>query len=90
VLKASAARRVSHGPGCAPRHHPVCRLAEPDQTRSHQRIGGKSASRRIDIYRFIEAERLAKDELLMCERRMELRDVYLTLPDARLLTRQLR
>ena len=51
---------------------PLGRLADADEAGGHHRVGGQRAARRVDVDVVAEAERLAQDQLLVGERRVQL------------------
>ena len=61
------------------------RLADADQAGGHHRVAGQRAARRVDVDVVAEAERLAQDQLLVAERRVQLGHVDAAAADAGLL-----
>ena len=72
-----------HGPDVAWRQHPAGvavadaggGLADADEPGGHDRIGGERAARRVHDHVVGEAQRVAQDQLLVRERRVQLGDV---------------
>src|SRR5690242_20178799 len=90
LLQTRTRGRVRDGALAGAVGDPRRRLAEPRQARHHHRVRREGAARWVHVHVVAEPERLAEDQLLVSERRVQLGEIDSTLADASLLARELR
>src|SRR5258708_14455787 len=84
LLQARAGRGVAECPVRAAVVDPGSGLTEPDQAGGHHRIGRQRPARRVDPYLVGGVQRLAQDQFLVAELRVQFR--HLDVPGSRLET----
>ena len=66
---------MGHAPAGAAVHDPLGHLADSGEAGHHHRVGGQRTPGGVHVAVVAEAERLAQDELLVAERRVQLGDL---------------